>query len=200
MKRLTAIIATLLMLAVFLMPAPAQAEDCTINVNALGIGLVVCGGTVVDSLPLPKVTVTAPPVQLPAPPRATVTVRPPPQTITVPGPTSTVTVRVPGATKTTTTGPKTSQPSKLPAQPTQTSPAIPQPTPSRQVGPTTAIVETPSTVRTVIKTVGLSAAVLAGALLLILLGMYIMYKLGYNRKEKEDTTFMRDVLDRVKSR
>lgn len=87
--------------------APPDLKGCLVNLND-GLGVVICGGEVVDEIPLPTVTAlpTVIPTRLPTVtlPPITVTdivrVPGPVRTVTIPGPTETV--QIPGPTQTAT--------------------------------------------------------------------------------------------------
>lgn len=179
-------------------------QGCIINL----LGIKVCGELL---SPLPTVTVTV----RPPPVRVTVNVPGPTRFITLPGqPGQTRTVTVPGPTTTRTVPGPSAGPSVGPTMaPTQQSQATKtvtvspsgQPSPTRGTlgpGDTTEhepfiTLDTPSGVA---RTVGFGLLSLLALVAIVLLGMAYAFQVGRRSKEDEDTNFMREVLDSVKSR
>lgn len=196
-------------LACVLALAPVGSASATTGCVLDVLGIKVCGKLLT---PLPTVTVTLPPVH------TTVTVR-------VPGPTVTKTVRLPGSTVTKTV--TVNQPGQVPPPVTKTVNAGPTQGPDRQttvtktatqsvtVSPSGQPTHTHGTIApsntpvphlplfnfgntpTVVKA-GIGLLSLIFILACILLGMLYAFRLGYNAKGKEDTNFLREVLDSAK--
>ena len=199
-----------------------QPVGCILDLQGT-IGVVICGGEVVDQLPLPTVKITETvvdeiikTVRIPGPTQ-TVTVRAPgaETTVTVPGPTRTVTetVRVPGPVVT-----RTAQPGARPtatATETVTASTIitakPAPQTTRQTPVEDDTIEDSDGFlffpdvnfgdeRVSAGEVGLSLLAVLGLAGLILLAMYGGYGIGYKDKERRDTNFMRALLESTKLR
>lgn len=224
MRRVAIALVLLVVLVLFPSPAQADPDGCILNVNG-PVVVIVCNGTDIGSLPLPTVTVTAPPVTQPP---ATVTLPPvtlpplPAITQIIPGPTKTATVTVPGPTSTTTVeqpggtetiylqGPTQTQ---TVAGPTVTktanaTPALPAPT---QTVTSTVTQTVTKEVRvdnhesdnvlfdppplTVKSAVGYSALALLVVAGLIVLGLWLGYILGYKDSERKEAKFLSALRD-----
>lgn len=216
MRAVSIVVAIVLALVLtFSTASSASAErGCVLDI----LGIKVCGELLT---PLPTVTVTLPPpppvtvkVTVPGPPGPTRTITAP----TLPGvpqPTKTVTVIRPGATATTT---KTSQPEAGPtigptkgpgltnqstATKTVTVSPSGQPVPTHgTLGPQAEHkpffnLDTPAGVS---RTVGFGLLSLLALLVIILAGMAYAFRLGRRSQQDEDTNFIREVLDSMKSR
>lgn len=177
-----------------LTPAAEAAPGCVVNVA----GVKVCGELV--GQPLPEVV--------------TVTVRPDPivrpgPTVTVPGPTRTVTVTEvePGDTVTVTERPAPSAgPTSAPrtSVPTQTVTETLVPDGGGQTTPPSATMEDDKPLVDIpdidspAGAVGIGLLSLVAILLITMFGMWLGYYMGRKRKEEEDTSFMRALLDESK--
>lgn len=214
MKRISSVLVIIVMMVACLFAGidanQAQASDpppvtCTIQVS--NVICVAAGITILNQhLDLPTVTVAGPTTNVTLPPIRTT------QTVTVPGPTKTV--QVPGQTQTiadpaqtvTQTVRPTNGPSALPTA-TQTvttdsgltstttitvSPVQPTPT-SGTLDPDSGPLKNVPPV--VIKT-GVGVGIIALLALLILLGMYGGYYLGYKDSDKADANFFRALLNK----
>jgi hypothetical protein len=193
-------------------------EDCFLDVRGT-LGVTICGGQPIDSVQLPTVTLTETVVKT-VTDTVTKSVPGPTQTVTVPGPTVTMGPPAPNTT--------IFQPGKTATVfiPRQT--VTVRATPDASVGPYTAPPETrfaqpatrqdskgratmkpdkitPFTIdigdgdfTTAEAAVSLATLLALGAL--ILAGMYAGYYIGYKDSEREDTNFMRALLDEAKIR
>lgn len=202
-------------------PAVAQGQGCILDISGT-IGLVICGGEIIDRLPLPTITIKGPTITLP--PLPPVTIRPPrvTETVTVPGPTTVVT-QAPGGTETvyvvetvvgptsnvtvSTTETTTARPSDGPTQTvTEQTETTVTASPTRQPEPDDGKVEPePPAVdlgdgKTTIVEAGLGVLSLLALVGLILLGLYAGYVLGYKDRENKDTKFMRALLEQASLR
>jgi hypothetical protein len=198
----------LVVLPLFMWPS-AQAQDnqdCSVQIGSGGIGIVVCGGEVVEQLPLPTVKITVPA------PTVTDIVPGPTKTVTVPGPTKTVTATpAPGPTVFITDTETVTQPG-----PTTTTTARPEPTmlPETVTRPTAPPVLEPAeplqpnegffdfgidfgdgdtTLGETSLGIGVSLLLIA----LILAALYGGYVLGYKDADKENASFLAALRDEV---
>jgi hypothetical protein len=204
MKRLVSILAVIAMLIACIFAgvnASAEANDptptCTVQVS--NVICVLAGVTILNQpINVPTVHVTGPTVTVTIPPIRTT------QTVTVPGPTHTVTA--PGSTQTITASPvvttetvtATNGPSALPtatvtanglSSATTTVTATPRqdPSPSGTVDPDSGVLS--NIPPTVVKT-GVGLGIIALLALLILLGMYGGYYIGYRDSDKADAKLL----------
>ena len=214
MKRITAAFLIILLLMACLLAGAdanranaADPVECTVRVG--NVICVAAGVTILNqplNLPTVQVTVPGPTVTLPPPPRATVT-----NTVTVPGPTvtapaapgATQTITEPGSVTTITTGP-TAGPTRLPGATqsvTETATAVTtvtatprqDPSPSGTLDPDSGtIFNLPAPI---VKT-GVGFGIVSLLALLILLGMYGGYILGYKDSDKADANFFRALLNK----
>jgi hypothetical protein len=193
--------------------ATAQ-QGCVVDITGI-VGVVVCGGEVVDQINLPTVNITETRL-LPPPPQATVTVPGPTATNNVPGPTKTITVFLEGPTKTVTvrereeiivpvekTKTVTATPSRQPDISDGTVAPSPEPEPedntlvagdSYEQGPVTKLldrIDTPAEIA------GLSTLTLLILIGLLLLGMYGGYSFGYRDSDRENANFMQALRDQM---
>lgn len=193
--------------------APASAavdEGCIIDIQG-PIGVLICGGEVVDRLPLPTVTVrgptiTLPPVTVPGPtvrvPGPTVTAPGETRTVEVPGgtetvtlPGETVTVQVPNGTQTVTPEPRTIGPVAPSESPTTRQDPSPDGTIVPDKKTDSVDLGDGKTTKTEVGLGILGILVLIG---LALLAMWAGYTLGYKDKERKDTNFLRALLEQTK--
>lgn len=215
MKRLVIIAVALFAFMIPTTPANAAEPVCSASVTGQAVAVRCVLGNVVllnVNLPINIPTITLPP--LPAPPRATVTVR-----VNVPG--DTETVRVPGPTKTVTKAPKTvtvtlpgeDKTIRVPVTgPTKTATVTASANPS-PVGPTPSASNTPggqsevhranmggTRTETIVKGVGVGALALAALALLGFLALLLGYKLGFTDGGQKELTsereWMRNLLDK----
>lgn len=155
-------------------PAKAEGSGCIIQIEG-SIGLVICGGELVEQLQLPTVKVTETVVD-----QIIKEIRVPGPTIRIPGPTETV-------TETTT----------ITASPTgQAVPEDGSVTPDAEEGPAIDFGDGDTT----IEEVGLGLLSIIALVGLLLLALYGGYVLGWKDKEKRDTDFMGALLDQAKLR
>lgn len=189
-------------------PEPAVAEEVGCIVQLEGtIGLVICGGEIVDQLQLPTVQVTetvleqiikevdivGPTIRIVGPTK-TITVRvteattAPVETVTAPGETSTVTAEpsVEIVTETVTASPTR-----------QRAPVDDRVVPDNDEEP--ALIDFGDGETTVIEA-GLGALTIVAMMILVLLALYGGYALGWKNKEREETLFMAALLDKAKAR
>ena len=151
---------------------------------------------------LPTVTVPGPTVTLPPPPRVTVTVPGPTHTVTAPG--GTQTISGPTQTVTQTTKP-TNGPTALPTETVTVSggldtsattvtatPRQPEPT-SGTLDPDSGVLDS---VPPVVVKAGVGVGIIALLAVLILLGMYGGYYIGYKDSDKADANFFRALLNK----
>lgn len=182
-------------------------ENCTIQVGAGGVGILVCGGTPVDQLPLPTVKITVPG------PTVTDIIKIPGPMVTVPGPvvtqagptvyaTQTVTATAQGPTATQTIpGPTSTITNKA------TVTASPTATPVETVtGNTTSddggIIpdgNLPGLSQDAVKAgIGILSLIILIASLLI--SMYVGYALGYKDSERDSANFYRALSDHLRTK
>lgn len=168
-----------------------------VRITCSALGVVVLN-SVID---LPSVQVTLPPVTVTLP-GATATVRVPGPTVKVPGPpgpTATVTQIVPGAPGATITR----APQTVTASPTATVTENPTVSPSGQpttdggtIGPDSndTVLTFPKVELNTPEAVGLGIGAILFLMLLILLGMWAGYYLGYKDSEKNEANFLKTLL------
>jgi len=193
-----------------LSPEPVQAApapQCIVQVQGT-VGLVVCAGLPIVQVPLPTVQVSGPTISLPP-----VTLPP----ITLPA--ETVTVQIPGGTETVTQTVNVLETETLePSVTVDNTDSLSNDTPSVLPQPTVSASETgqnppgdgtigteddPPNVdlgdgKTTIVEVGLGLLATVGIVALIVLALWTGYYIGYKDKEKNDTSFMRSVLEQAK--
>lgn len=179
--------------------ATADRQGCVLDING-PVGLVVCGGEVVDQLPLPTVTIKGPTITLPP-----ITV--PGPTIKVPGPTETITVEVPGPTITAPTETVTEEVTRDVTETvteTATEESIVTETVTGQPAPEggTITPEPPEASDRggfigVIQAVGVGILSLILLFFIVIFGMYLGWRMGRKGQEKEDIAFMQDLLDKA---
>lgn len=186
--------------------------ECFIDVQGT-VGVTICGGEAVGSVPLPTVRVTETVVKRITDEKTEIIRVPgPTETIRVPGPTSTATVNVPGGPGPTETVTRTESVTA---------------SPSASSGPTQTVTET---IRTgggqggtgratmdpdrgfysldvdfgddtiTAAEAGIGLLTLLALVGLILIAMYAGYTLGYKESEREDTHFMRALRDTMVTR
>lgn len=196
--------------------SPAQGAlppGCVLRLQG-SVGVVVCAGQVLGQLPLPTVevteTVTEEVIKRVPVPGPTIFVPRPGATVTVPSDTQTVyiTQTGPGQTSTVTARPRpnapapTSLPSAIPT-PSETGTGQPVP-PSATIGPAKPLSPAEKfdfgdgNVTVQEATLGLLATLLLVAGFLGTL--YAGYSFGYREAEKQDTNFLRSMLESVKRR
>lgn len=189
-------------------PEPVAAQDTGCIVQLEGtLGLVICGGEIVQQLQLPTVKVTQTVLE-----QIVKEIRVAGPTIRIVGPTETITVRVPQGTTVPTetiTVPgetKTLRPSQAPTV-TETTTVTPSPT--GQAVPSDDKVEPDNNNSspidfgdgdTTVVEVGLGALGIVAFMVLLLLAMYGGYALGWKNKERDETLFMAGLLDRARMR
>lgn len=174
-----------------------------IRINCVAAGVLVLSTTIpLPTIQLPGATITLPNQT------ETVTVRPEP--ITVPGPTTTVTKTtqpnvepriIQGPTRTVTASQTVTGPTA-----TSTATVTATPTPSRQPVSDGDTMESPDEEDSVVvipeldlsfpEAVGLGLLSVLAIALLILLGMYSGYYIGYKDSEKQEAKFLRSLLRR----
>lgn len=200
-------------------------DGCILDIRGT-LGVTICGGEIVDSVPLPRVTVTENVVRrITDTVTETIRVRVPGPTVrvTVPGPTSTVkipqdveTVFRPGETVTVfvsrgpqgvTTETATSAPRRGPVE---TVTETVTPSPPRQDPTDDATIDSPGEFftpdinfgdnRPTVAEVGIGLLTALLILAITMLGMFYGYRIGRKRQENDETNFIRALLDEAKIR